>query len=357
MRRNVMLLAFALCAVRLALAEQVPWEQQLRDMGYWIYHESNLNVINGLDLSREQAQSLRAWAREVQALAPPAPTGQTVYHTALDLPRTTYVELESMLLQGQTVPDEFKNRIALARAQEAKAIRASLAGKSGPARAGQCTECHHEPDWSQLDAPGEPPASLKTPASMRREMIAHYLGLLGTRGFLRVQKLGPQVEKTLNEYQKLTMGGFSCCLVPPHDLAEPSRIGQAPYSEEMMKLLDKIREVPAGLWPIVKATLISRLVEGQKMAKPGMDAAQEAAFRKQLSDTLDKSRTMSDLEFEVEKKELAALLKDKPAQPSDKTGGMFKQAFFLLLPGSVPAYDALLARMDAKKSEHVALAK
>jgi len=45
-------------------APEVPWDEQNRAMGYLILHLSNINVVNGLNLSREQAVALRDAARK-----------------------------------------------------------------------------------------------------------------------------------------------------------------------------------------------------------------------------------------------------------------------------------------------------
>ncbi len=42
------------------------WERELREMGYAFLHLSNINVINGLNLSREQADKLRRLAKQVE---------------------------------------------------------------------------------------------------------------------------------------------------------------------------------------------------------------------------------------------------------------------------------------------------
>ena len=48
-------------------AKAVTWDEQNRALPYLIIHLSNINVINGLNLTPEQAVRLRALARKVEA--------------------------------------------------------------------------------------------------------------------------------------------------------------------------------------------------------------------------------------------------------------------------------------------------
>ncbi|HUW56168.1 MAG TPA: hypothetical protein VMZ92_05995, partial [Planctomycetota bacterium] len=55
-------------------ADEAPWHEQLMEMGWHILHLSSINVINGLELSREQVRELRAMAREVEQAGGYVPT-------------------------------------------------------------------------------------------------------------------------------------------------------------------------------------------------------------------------------------------------------------------------------------------
>jgi hypothetical protein len=140
------------------------------------------------------------------------------------------------------------------------------------------------------------------------------------------------------------MGKFSCCLVPPTDMSDPVRAGQAETSDKMLKVLRNARAVPEARWATAKSRIVQAMLEMARAASTGLTEVEEAEARKRVEGTLEKARSMSDTDFEMNKEELCRDLKGRKTAQNTESYRKFRQAFFLLLPGNVQTYDRLLAR-------------
>ncbi|NQT51985.1 hypothetical protein HQ576_08040, partial [bacterium] len=128
-----------------ALGGTLKWEPQLREMGYLFLHLSNINVINGLNLTREQAVKLRALARQVEAAAVRPPSRQTVLAPELEAVRKTWLEARELVLAGKSVPPELEERVNRSRAAESAVLRQTIRPKP-IALDTRCVSCHMAPD-------------------------------------------------------------------------------------------------------------------------------------------------------------------------------------------------------------------
>jgi hypothetical protein len=323
------------------LAAQATWEQELREMGYLILHISNINVVNGLNLTRDQAVKLRALALQVEAAADAPPALKALLGPEIEGVRKTYLELREVLLKGQPVSPELTARVHQARAVETKFIRSTL--RSSPVSTGtSCVACHMAP---REDAqPMTPTASTKALTGR-----AHMQGPYGQRGLAKVVGLSPQVEAVLTDAQKAVLGSFSCCLVPPQDLSDPVRAGQAESGSKELELLRKVRQIPDGLWPGARDTILKRVDSITQMVSPGATEARKATAREAVAKALDRARSLSDVEFELEKAELARGARAAIVPPQGDSP--HKAAFFLLMPGASKVYARYLERLSDKKAE------
>jgi len=343
MRPRPTALGFVMAALSLAapaaLAEQLPWETELREMGYSFLHISNINAVNGLNLTRSQAMRLRDLALQVEAAAPRPPSLAAPASPEWAAVRKDWLELRALLLAGKPVPEELANRVNLGRATESKLVRATLR----PAPTGQttaCATCHVPPS----SASGQPMAT--GPTVKRLTDLAHCEGIYGKAGFWKLLQLSPQVEAVLTEPQKAILGRFACCLVPPQDLSDPVRAGQADSPEKALDLLRRVRACPEALWPMMRAGVLSHVDYFTAAVSPAADAARKSAAREAVAKALDRARACSDVEFELEKDHLSKAVKEAiiPA-PAE---GPHKAAYFLLIPGASKVYAAYLARLTQK---------
>jgi len=331
----------ASCVALPAAAGQAPlkWEPQLREMGYLFLHLSNINVINGLNLTRDQAEKLRRLAAEVEAAAAPAPTLSAPLSPELDAVRKAWLEARDLLLDGKPVPPALEARVNQARGAESAVIRKTIRPRP-LALDTRCVSCHTVPDGN----PGPPMA--RTPQLDALINRAHAEGLYGTGGLVKMAIASAQVKSILTEGQQAILGSFSCCLVPPQDLSAPVRAGQAEGSEKALELMRKIRECPDSFWPVLRGGILAGADRITDFVSPGATAARKAAARVEMAKLMDRVRSLKDVEFEMEKVEIAKSVKTilVPGQGGDAP---FKAAYFLLIPGSSAVYTRYLDRLAA----------
>jgi hypothetical protein len=184
-------------------------------------------------------------------------------------------------------------------------------------------------------------------------------GPFGSSGFMKLFKAAHEVEKILTPGQLAVTSDFSCCITPPKNLKDPTRVGQAAVTEGKLELFKFVRGVPDPRWEFTRKFLVQKMDDVFAAAYPGMPPAQRAAMAEKSGQAMDQARKLSDVDYELEKEKLAAeidsrtqLRKSQPASAEIKPA--FRAAMFLLLPGSTPAYDALLERLKKAKDAPVA---
>ncbi|MCY3023896.1 MAG: hypothetical protein NTW87_33370 [Planctomycetota bacterium] len=319
---------------------EAPWDKQLWEMGYHIICTSSINLINGLQLTQDQAVRLRRLAKEVETVALKPPTENGMFSPKLATVRAAYRDLEEVLLKGGEVSKELEGQLQRARAIESAEIRASLA--HNPQKTG-CAQCHSDPanrdsSAKQLD---------RTDFNEKAMGAAHVSGPYGALGIARVMKLSAEVEKILTPAQQSMLGDFTCCLVPPKNLKDPARVGQAAVSENKLELLKHVRGVPEAGWPAARKAILKRVGEGLAAAFPGKPEKEREAETAETGKLLDKARALNDVDFELQKDTLAAAMTRRPtvARASSPVSPGFHAATFLLLPGSAQTYDNLTERL------------
>jgi len=334
------LLAFLLAAPVAIAADTAAWEDQLREMGHLLYLTSGANVINGLNLSRDQAAQLRDLARELEGSGASVPEAEGAFREDVGRVRDTYRDLYQALSNGEEVSDALRARVVSARAMESAAIAETLSWDPDAQR-GTCARCHQEPG-SPLLSPRTP-----VPALAKQEQgLAHITGGVGTRGLLPLARLSKKVDRILTDAQKAVLSEFPCCLVPPKGMSDPVRVGQADVSDQALEALEKARAASAEEWPSLERRLLAGAERIEFLKRPDLSEADKAALRERVGAVYEKARTMSAIDFELSKADLARELKGPGPQQAPDDKKAFMAAFFLLSPGSGDSYDRLIARMD-----------
>jgi hypothetical protein len=319
------------------------WEDGLAQMDYFVSYLSLLNLVNGLQLTPEQATRLRALAHEVQAVAGPPQPLDVPLAPELDGVRKTYQELSGVLLRGQPVPADLERRVVEARAAQARFVRATLLPKP-VGQDLQCANCHAAPR-AAAEVAREP---MRVTADIQLQAdFAHYLGDYGLRGLQAIVRLSPQVETLLTDAQKALFDKFACCLTPPQDLGDPVRAGQAESLTKELDLLRVARQVPRDQWATAREEILRRLDPVTELVSPGATGERKSATRDGVAKTLDTARGLSDVEFEVEKNDLALRVKNAIQPPPGAQPN--KAAYFLLLPGSAKVYTQYLERLAGER--------
>ncbi|MBI2931666.1 MAG: hypothetical protein HYY16_08445 [Planctomycetes bacterium] len=311
-------------ACLLAAQDEAPWEEQLRELGFRLVRISSINVIQGLNLSRDQVVKLRELARQAAENGATAPVPGGSLRADIDGVRKAFLELEGVLLKGEAVSDDLRARIVRQRTIEAEVIARGLTGPRRGRWWGTCSRCHA--------SPGESSGGFDQAGAAREMAYAHSVGAIGLKATLALKRRAEEVDALLTAGQKKVLSGFSCCLIPPQDLSDPVRVGQAALPQWQIDLLRKVREVPESSWPTVRERAIERLLEGAKAKKVHLPDEERQAIRGRLEAVFEKARGFSEVDFELRKEELCGELSD-PARPAREQTA-FERAFWLLMPGA-----------------------
>lgn len=355
-------------AVPLLLAEEEPhtrgwepqalWDEQLVALGYHLYRNSSVNVINGINLTREQAVKLRALAKDVEAGGVTVPRYSGRLSPQVQHICDTFTEIEKTLLAREEISDELQARLIEARSLESEILRSGLTVPVSGQKWGSCRRCHAAPriadgriTYPSTDPSWETMGKRAQSATVKREMAIAHLGALlrDRKGFALITKMGTRIAEILTDNQKEVVREFSCCLVPPKSMTDALRVGQANVTEWQVELVVKARGCPQGWWPEVKERILDRLATAAIAFDPGMTAERLAEERTRIAGILEEARSLSVVDFELEKENLAAGIRASPTELREDLED-FNAAFFLLMPGSTEFYDRLIQHLDHEKA-------
>ncbi|NOY81260.1 MAG: hypothetical protein GXP31_09680 [Kiritimatiellaeota bacterium] len=315
------------------------WERELRQMGYLFLHISNINVINGLNLTRNQAVKLRSLARRVEAVVPSPPEFRERIGPEMQQVRDAWLALRDVLLDGQAVSESLERRANEGRVRESRIIRSGL--RRAPVdRNASCNACHRAPS---RDAASVAPMQLEG-ATKRLADIAHMELAYGPRGAAVLVRLSPEVNRILSDGQRAILDGFSCCLTPPRELGDPVRAGQAEVSARSVDLLRKVRACPEARWPWMRAAILGRIHDLASAINPGASESRRSVAARNVGEVVDRARSLSDVRFELEKGELAKEVRAALIPPRGKWP--HRAAYFLLIPGASRVYTKLIGRLE-----------
>jgi len=153
-------------------------------------------------------------------------------------------------------------------------------------------------------------------------------------------RLALEVKETLGEHQFYALERFVPCLIPPEGEA---RIGQAEGTAPAERALGRIREMPDPMFERRKEQVAQMALELARRHLPKGLIINEDEEKDRIISIFEEARAMSDVEFELEKTNLAQQLKSRyelPKLPSDVT---VKIEGFLLDPLIVPLLEERLA--------------
>ena len=336
----------------------VPWDAQLCELGYRLYRNSSINVIYGVNLNREQAVRLRELSKEVEfkGIKKPGITGPFAFE--VEQVRKIFMQIEKILLQRKEITEELTNRLIKARTIESKFLRTGLTTPIDVEKYASCRRCHAKPEISNgrisynTNAQGWKTMGKKAKSrAVKKEMAISHLAMIlrGREGFALIKEMGKKVAYILTDNQKEVVGKFSCCLVPPKSLSDPVRVGQADVADWQIEMLEKVHKCPDAYWTKAKNRTLDRIEKATLVKDPGMTEIKLQKERERIGKIFDKARSLSDVDFEMEKENLASQINLTAPETPERLRD-FNSAFFLLLPGSAEVYDRLIEYIDSQKS-------
>jgi hypothetical protein len=131
-----------------------------------------------------------------------------------------------------------------------------------------------------------------------------------------------KARKILTSEQLQVIDSFSPCIVPPDDMRDPVRAGQASQGDEnVVKILDRIRKVKnSRVLDAAAEKIADRIIDGTNSHIYKMTLRETAERKTEIIDLIKKVNTLNDTEWVLERdKILKKLMPDK-----DKLKNMYK---------------------------------
>jgi len=152
--------------------------------------------------------------------------------------------------------------------------------------------------------------------------------------------LALEVKEVLGDHQLYALEHFVPCTIPPEG---ELRIGQAEGTTHIEKALERIREMPAPMFERRKERMAQRALELGKRHLPKGFILDEEEEKDRIISIFEQARAMSDVEFELEKANLAQQLKSRYELPKLPLDVSVKIERFLLDPLIIPLLEEKLA--------------
>ncbi len=225
---------------------------QLREQVAHLHQDiSTINLLNGLHLTREQMAQILQLAREARQAR----------ESALDSP-----EIKESLRQAGAAFADLRTEIQ----------------KGAPARGtipSQAARIEHQLIGLRDQANSQLQASYQT--------------------------LEGKLRAVLSPEQIQVAQDFNPCLIPPLNLRDPVRAGQASSSEGAIKQLRRLRKLPEGVWQARQQLIIQRIVDNYSQRHYRLSDAEKQTEAARLLTLLERTRRLPEVEFEMEKDKLA----------------------------------------------------
>ena len=163
-----------------------------------------------------------------------------------------------------------------------------------------------------------------------------------------------EMKRVLNGNQLALIEEFKPCVVPPHDVRNPVRIGQASGDTRMgERLLTRVRQMDESLYQRRKPRLIERYIERVERHVGIFSDEERTEEESRVADIFKRARELSDLDFDVQKGDLARELKEShekalQSRHRKRRGDLDKLGKFLLDPKLIPILEKRLTQVSAR---------
>ncbi len=122
---------------------------------------------------------------------------------------------------------------------------------------------------------------------------------------VKLREIAAQVLSILTDEQKQVLVDYKPCLIPPKNLRDPVRVGQAPNNTGYIKALERLRQIPPNIYARRKAQLIEGLAKQIETRGGPYPPEEREEFVQRLTELVDRVRSLSDSDFAMKSEELA----------------------------------------------------
>jgi len=149
----------------------------------------------------------------------------------------------------------------------------------------------------------------------------------------RIDYIAKSVEQQLEPFQLNALDNYTPCIIPR---ISKGRIGQADSSEGLVKALERVKKMPEVRYEEHKAHLAEKLTERIKKHYPPQEGLNEAQIKSRLLKTFEDVRDMEDVEFELNKEDIAKGFEETSLPKKKEMSRAAKIKKFLLSENIIP---------------------
>ena len=162
-------------------------------------------------------------------------------------------------------------------------------------------------------------------------------------------------ESLFTEEQMEVIKDFQPCTIPPKNLSDPVRVGQASDNERVINIMRKIRDMPNHMFEANIENIVNKHMEHLTKKKRLSDKEKQAE-KERLRGFLTMVRNMEEVEFEINKDKLAEEYKwkdqakelrkelDEVSKVRHPNRGQSKAAKYFLDPKIIPVLEERLEK-------------
>lgn len=214
------------------------------------------------------------------------------------------------LINGLSLTDQQAKEI-IKYAEEAKTIRESVE-KEYESKKLELKTALTELRDNLYDKNLKPPQEVERHASE----LNHEALKMKEETIKQLREIEEKVKSVLTPGQIEIVQNFKPCLIPPKDLKNPERAGQAFDSSPAEKLLERARLIPDSRYETARYRIADEYIKKIELHIGEMSNSEKEAKTKILLETIEMARQMSDEEFALNKSDLA--LKIRPDKEIDR---------------------------------------
>jgi len=155
--------------------------------------------------------------------------------------------------------------------------------------------------------------------------------------------LESQVKSILTDNQLCIIDDFKPCLIPPKNLRDPARVGQARGDASgAQAFLERTRHIPERRFEKMKDTFLEKYFDKLEREYGLMTDEEKEQERQRVLGIVERARNLSDVDFEMKKAELAKQLTPQSPEHRLRKYELGKVGKFLLNTSLIPVLESRL---------------
>jgi hypothetical protein len=173
--------------------------------------------------------------------------------------------------------------------------------------------------------------------------LKHDIEKMGNSLKEKTDALAQEIGAKLEQFQLIALDNYKACIVP---IMTKGRIGQSDADTATVKILERVKTAPDAKYIRVKNKFLERLIDKVKEKAPPGFQIDEAKIRSDITEAFDKIRNMDDVDFQIDKTSIAQNLNDKIFPPQSPMSRNDKIKKFLLSENVMPILEDRLSKIQ-----------